>query len=245
MNKSSILIASLALIIAPCVAQAGSEEAAATADGFEERIQALEETIDQMKRDGADASPLPLTQPLDWGKGWSIGANMGTMLSAPSVGIDVSSPLILKRLRVEATTSFWAEANTPEPISNPETEYIDLGTLAGLRLSYYSPLFLNFTRVYCGLGADYVFLFGTLTDGPLPEDTEPHYAQGITTEMFAGIVIHTSKRWSSYVELVSDWIPIGAYWWIAEEDEAFFSTLESIPGKGMGVTLKCGLRYNF
>jgi hypothetical protein len=223
---------------------------------LESRLKSVEESLDQMKRDKTEESVPSLTQSLDWGRGWGLGINTGTLLNAPAFGLDLESPMFFNHFRAELTTMVWMDEKYPEPISYPNLAYCAAGGLGGLRVAYYSPLYFNFMRIYGGLGADAVGLVGAVMDFSKLDSYENlsaeermamlRIASGITSETFAGVEVFMAKKQSAYLELVSDWVPIISHYWIADKDMSFFKAVNAMPGKGgMGVTLKIGLRFYF
>jgi hypothetical protein len=233
MKRIICTLALAVMALAPCLAEDSELEA---------RVKSLEESVDQMKQDQAEAETPVLSQKLDWGKGWGLGANMGTMQNAPELGMDVYSPLLFKHFRVEATGMIWLGGNYPEPITHPDVCYTAAGFLGGLRVSYNSALLFNFMRVYGGLGADYYRMIGA--QGPFSAfDSNPkHQMNAFITEFYTGVELYTAKNWSVYFEIVSDWSPFYAHTWVSEEDARFFHGMDVGPGTG-GVTMKCGFRW--
>jgi hypothetical protein len=240
MKRCIAAIALAVFTLAPCLAEEGD---------LDTRLKSVEESLDQMKRDKAEESAPNLTQSLDWGSGWALGVNMGTELSDPAVGIDVLSPIFLKNFRVGFTNFAWFDHNYPEPITSPDKEYITTGMLAGLRVIYTSPLFFNFTRLYCGFGYDYAVLVG-MGDASAIAAGSPPVLQKTTTEIFCGIDLFVRRNMSAYLEFVPQLTPLSfggvtVFEWLSEGDEAYFNAVNTIPGWSNGVTLKTGLRFYF
>lgn len=238
MKRLMMAIVFFACVLVPCLAD--------DAD-LQSRVKSIEETVDQMKRDSAGANAQSLSQPLDWGKGWSVSLNLGNLNDANVVGSSITSPLLFNYFRIGLENTIWVREYYPEPISNPETQYLTGADQEGLRIDFVTPLFMNLCRLYSGVGIDgEVCVINIIQNGQTPS-TPSAVIIGLTEDVHFGTEFFLSKHMSVNMEYMINLSFTGiSNFWNYEGDESLSNRVNDMLGTGGSANIfKIGVRFYF
>jgi hypothetical protein len=202
------------------------------------RLKALEEDMDQLKRDAALSTVPELTQNLDWGKGWSWSIISGNQRHSQGFGIGIATPAFIKSFRTEGQVLFMSGGLLPEPITYPDLNYWRFGITSELRGIWTSPLYFNFSRLYGGMAVNYQHYWGYIA--AQTSATDFVQLNSIMYHLVLGLELFQKSNMSLFFEytpeLTSGIMDLGEF------DKTFW-TRSGIYGGESAPELKVGVRF--
>jgi hypothetical protein len=161
------------------------------------RLKALEETVDQIARDQANAQPPELVQRLDWGKGWGFAFNSGYSAgNNGAIGIEAWTPDIGLGLQLGIMSNIYLSGKRSS--TRADTTYLAPFLEEGLKVFGTSPLFFNFSRIFYGAALKYhACPVLNLVNGA--GGYEKTY-QDLWADIYTGIEFFISPKSSVYLE---------------------------------------------